>query len=264
MLQRVSSTGADFPYSHPRSQCSNTMSGLEPFREWVPLELWVWVCASLEMTAHVPAASVVVVHDLLPNWILDRVSEQLSGAFKSLKFPKWMKDSTKSEKWALKRIPVVFRAQHCALFSCRVIFSINLSLLLAWEVLVALSGSSWQRPMEDSPSVPVQEPPPANRDTNPEHNGRGECIHARPCLRVHVCETASAVPHKKHDAIVLPLSCGPCFTSSCRLCLTLTRSSTSGFPRTSRVMLRTNLLLMKVSQLNYLNFVHCPFYLQGG
>lgn len=157
-----------------------------------------------------------------------------------------MKDLTKSETWALKRIPVIFRVQHWALLSCRVIFSINLSLLLAWEVLVAVSGSSWQRPMEDSPSVPVQEPPPANRDTNPEHNGRGECIHGRPCLRVHVCETASA---EKLDAIVLSLSCGPCFTSSCRLCLTLMRSSTSGFPRTSRVMLRTNLLLMKVSQL---------------
>ncbi|KTG02378.1 hypothetical protein cypCar_00015022 [Cyprinus carpio] len=51
------------------------------------------------------------------------------------------------------------------------------SLLLDLEVLVAVSGSSWQCTMEDSPSVPVQEPPSANRDANSEHNGRGECIH---------------------------------------------------------------------------------------
>lgn len=70
----------------------------------------------------------------------------------------------------------------------RVVSSVNLSLLLAWEVLVAVSGYSWQCPMEDSPSVPVQKPPSANRDANPEHNGRSECIHVRPCLRVHVCE----------------------------------------------------------------------------
>lgn len=82
-------------------------------------------------------------------------------------------------------------------------------MLLAREVLVALSGSSWQRPMEDSSSVPVQEPPPANRDTNPEHNGRGECIHARPCLRVHVCETASAVPHKNVTLLFFPSVVGP-------------------------------------------------------
>lgn len=107
-----------------------------------------------------------------------------------------------------------------------------------------MSGSSWQRPMEDSPSIPVQKPPLANRDTNPEHNGRGECIYARPCVRDSECSTTENL-----DTIVLSLSCGPCFTSSCRLCLTLMRSSTSGFPRTSRVMLRTNLLLMKVSQL---------------
>ncbi len=66
----------------------------------------------------------------------------------------------------------------------RVVSSVN----LAWEVLVAVSGYSWQCPMEDSPSVPVQEPPSANRDANPEHNGRSECIRVRPCLRVHVCE----------------------------------------------------------------------------
>lgn len=70
----------------------------------------------------------------------------------------------------------------------RVISSIDLSLLLDLEVLVAVSGSSWQCTMEDSPSVPVQEPPSANRDANSEHNGRGECIHVRPYLRVHECE----------------------------------------------------------------------------
>lgn len=147
------------------------------------------------------------------TWFIAQLDSRqgVRAAFLSFQVSKVLKINErleKSEKWALKRIPVVFRVQHWAL-SCRVIFSINLSLLFAWEVLVAVSGSSWQCPMEDSPSVPVQEPPPAYRDTNPEHNGRGECIHARPCLRVHVCETASAVPHKNMTLLFFPSVVGP-------------------------------------------------------